>query len=118
MKILPFTNNIKSEVVSSSLRIKRASVYGYEVANRTAQIYRQNNAKRLFNITRSVSSKVLEGTTTKELPYFACAIGIMLPIPFITPILMGIGYLARFSNQGANALYEHQNKANINLPII
>lgn len=117
MKIFPFTN-IKTEVVSSSLRIRRASVYGYEVANRTAQVYGQNKAKRLLNITRSVSSKVFEGATAKELPYFACALGLLLPLPLLSPIFMGLGYFARYSSQGANALYEHQNKANTNLPIV
>ena len=117
MKILPFTN-IKADVVSSSLRIKRASVYGYTLANRTAQVYRQNNAKRMFNITRSVSSKIIKGTTAKELPYFACAIGLLIPIPLISPILMGLGFIARSCMKGADALYGNQNKANTNLPII
>ena len=116
MKILPFTN-IRAEVLSSSLRIKRASVYGYNVANRTASVYKQNEVKRMFNITRSVSSKVLEGTTRKELPYFACAVGLLIPIPLFSPILMGLGLFARSSMQGASMLYENQNKANTNLPI-
>ena len=117
MRILPFTNSIKSDVVSSTMRIKRASVYGYAVANRTAQVYGQNNVKRLYNITRSVSSKVFEGTTAKELPYLACAIGLMIPLPLVSPILMGLGFFARSSAEGANVLYENQNKANTQLPI-
>ena len=117
MKILPFANSIKEDVASSSLRIKRASIYGYTVANRTAQIYGQNRLHRMFNITRSVSSKVIGGTTTKELPYFACAVGLLIPIPLVSPILMGMGFLARYFMKGSDTLYENKNKANTNLPI-
>lgn len=117
MKILPFANSIKNDVVSSSVRLKRASVYGYSIADRTALIYRQNNIQRLYNITRSVSSKIIQGTSQKDLPYIAGAIGLLIPIPLMSPILMGIGYLARLYVSGAGHFYEHQNKANTNLPI-
>jgi hypothetical protein len=117
MKILPFTNSIKADVVSSGARIKRASVYGYKVATRTAQIYKQNDAMRMLNVARCVSSKVINGATLKELPYFGGAIGLILPIPFASVILMGIGFLARFISGGADNLYKHQNKAHTNIPI-
>ena len=117
MKILPFTGSIKSGVISSGARIKRASVYGYQVATRTAQIYKQSEAKRIFNITRSVSSKVINGTTLKELPYVGGVLGLLVPIPFALPILMGIGFLAKYFPDGADILYKHQNKANTNIPI-
>lgn len=117
MKILSFTDSIKADVLSSGTRIKRASVYGYQVANRTAQIYRQNDAKRMFNIARSVSSQVLNGATVKELPYFGGALGLVLPIPFASITLMGLGFLARFMTKGADNLYKHQNKSNTNIPV-
>jgi len=117
MKILPFAENIKNDVVSSGTRIKRASVYGYEVANRTAQIYQQNGAKRMLNIARSVSSHVLSGTTVKELPYFGGAIGLILPIPFASIAFMGLGFLARFITSGADNLYKYKNKAHTNITI-
>ena len=117
MKILPFTGSIKSDVVSSGARIKRASVYGYQIATRTAHIYKQSEAKRILNITRSVSSKVINGTTLNELPYLGGALGLIIPLPFASPILMGIGFLARYFSNSADNLYKHQNKANTNIPI-
>ena len=109
MKILPFANSIKNDVISSTLRIKRASVYWYNISDRTALIYRQNNARRLYNITRSVSSKVFKGVSYNDLPYIGGALGLMIPIPLMSPILMGFGYIARLLVAGAGNLYENKN---------
>ena len=115
MKILPLVKEVQNDIASSGIRLKQATTEGYKVANRTSQIYKQGNVKKLINIARSVSSKVAQGTTTKELPYLAGAIGMFIPIPFASPILMGLGFLARFSSTGASIMYKNRSDAHVHL---
>ena len=112
MKILPIVNEIRNDVSSSGIRLKIATADGYRIADRTAKIYKQNKLLKYCNVTRSVSDKVINNTTRKDLPYIAGAIGMVIPIPLMSPLLMGLGFLARYSAQGASMLYENQDKAN------
>ena len=97
MKILPAVKSIKAGVLETGTRIKKASSDGYKIAGRTADIYNQNAAVRCFNITRSVSDKLVKSATLKDLPYFAGAIGLFLPIPFSSLIMFALGYMAKYT---------------------
>ena len=115
MKILPLINGIKNDVTASGIRLKRATVSGYNVASRTAKVYRQGNLKKYYNVTKSVSSHVVRNTTKNDLPYMAGAIGMMIPIPLASPIMMALGFLARYATDGANIIYNSKSKARINI---
>ena len=106
MKILPLVKGIQTDISSSGLRLKNAASYGYNIADRTAKIYHQSGFKRYFNVTRSITSKVVAGTTTKELPYLAGAIGLLIPVPLMSPVMMAIGFLARFVLSYAEKIHE------------
>ena len=115
MKILPLVKGVQNDIASSGARLKQATTDGYRIANRTSHIYKQGNVKKFINIARSISSQVGRGTTTKDLPYLAGAIGVLLPIPLISPIMMGLGFLARFSLEGASLMYKNQSEAHCNI---
>ena len=115
MKILPLVLGIRNDICSSGVRLKNATSQGYNIADRTAKIYRQGNCKKYLNITKSVSSKIINGTTRKDLPYVAGAIGTLLPFPLMCPILMGIGFIARFALSNADMIYGKMNQAHINI---
>lgn len=117
MKILPLVKGIQNDITSSGVTLKRASVEGYNIANRTAKVYNQGAFRRYLNITRSVTSKVASNTSPKELPYVAGAIGMMTPIPFMGAIMFGIGLLARFSAPGAHIMYDKISKSRIDMNI-
>ena len=115
MKILPLVNGIKNDVAASGVRLKRATVSGYNVAHRTAKVYRQGKLQKYYNVTRSVSSHVIKNTTKKDLPYMAGAIGMAIPIPLVSPVLLALGFLARYATDGANIIYDSESKARINI---
>lgn len=115
MKILPLVTGIKNDITSSGIRMKKASAEGYNIALRASKVYKQGSFKKYLNVTRSVTHKVLSGTTKQELPYLAGAIGLMLPIPFMCPILFGIGLLIRIPSTGADIIYDKQSKSHINI---
>ena len=95
MKILPLITGIQKDIASSGARIRNATSDGYKIAERTSRVYNQGFIRKYINITRSVTSKVASNTTREEFPYFAGALGLFIPIPFICPILFGLGMLAR-----------------------
>ena len=97
MKILPLVNGIKKDMHLSEVRLKTAATDGYNIGCRTAKIYKQNRIRKYLNITRSISGKVIKGTTKDEIPYLAGALGMMLPIPLTSPIFLGLGLIIRFS---------------------
>ena len=111
MKILPLVRGIQNDIASSGKLLKNASKEGYRIANRTSRVYNQNSFKKYFNITRSVSDKVLSNTTKKELAYLGGALGILIPVPFMSPILFGLGLIARLSSNGANIIYDKSSQA-------
>lgn len=95
MKILPIVNSIRNDIAKSGSRLKNATKYGYSIADRTAKIYKQPYYAKYLNATRCVSNKVMHGTTKKEIPYIAGAIGAFLPLPLSCPILFGLGFILR-----------------------
>ena len=97
MKILPVVNNIKKDIITSGTHLRKIAGSGYDIADRTAKIYKQGSFKKYFNVARSVSDKLVKDTTIKELPYIAGAIGMFIPFPMISPILFGLGLIVRFS---------------------
>ena len=97
MKILPLVNSIKRDIAISGLNLKNATNDGITIASRTAQIYKQNQFTKCLNIARCVSNRLIKNTTRRELPYMAGAIGMLLPIPLSSPILLGLGFIVRFS---------------------
>ena len=98
MKILPLITGIQKDISSSGGRIKNATSDGYRIAERTSQVYNQGFIRKYINITRSVTNKVASNTTRHELPYVAGALGLFIPIPFISPLLFGLGMLARIQS--------------------
>jgi len=115
MKILPIVRDIKSDVNNTGTRIKKAADDGYSIALRTARIYKQNNLRKYIGVTRSVGNKILSGTTVNELPYVAGALGLLVPFPFASPVMMGFGFLAKQASNGAAWLYNRQCDAHIGL---
>lgn len=95
MKILPLVNNIRNDISASGIRIRQASKDGYSIAGRAAKIYKQPNYVRYINVTRSVSNKIIKGTTGEEIPYIAGAIGMFVPLPLTSPIFLGLGFIFR-----------------------
>ena len=97
MKILPLVNTLKKDMAISSIHLKKATNDGIEVAKRTARIYRQGNVTKYINTARSISDKLIKGTNREEIPYIAAAIGFVTPIPMMSLVMMGVGYIIRFS---------------------
>ncbi len=104
MKVQLLVNDIKKDITSSGKRVKHASNEGFSIANRTAKIYKQNNLRRYYNITKSITGKIIKGTTVKEFPYLGGAIGMFIPIPLASPILMGLGFIAKYCSNAKNTL--------------
>ena len=111
MKILPLVKGIQNDIASSGKLLKSASREGYQIAYRTSRIYNQNSLSKYVNVTRSIADKVLSKTTNKELAYLGGAIGLLLPVPFVAPILFGLGMLARISPKGACIVYDKSSQA-------
>ena len=95
MKILPLLTGIKKDISSSGVRLKNATSDGYKIAERTSRVYNQGFIRKYINITRSVTNKVASNTTRQEIPYVAGALGLFIPIPFLSPLLFGLAMLAR-----------------------
>ena len=93
MKILSLANEIKSDIASSGIRLKKATSEGYSIALRTAKIYNQGSLYKYYNTTRSIGDKIIKSTSKKDIPYVAGAIGLLIPFPFMSPLLMGLGFL-------------------------
>ncbi len=110
MKILPLVNNITQDVTTSGLRLKNATTYGYKIGSRAANIYKQNKIKKYINISRVVSDKVVKGTSKEELPYMAGAIGMLIPLPLASPLLLLLGFIARFSIPDTTFSNKNNNK--------
>jgi len=104
MKIQLFVNGIKNSITSTGFRIRKASVEGYVLADRTAKVYKQNNIKKYYNATKSIAAKITKNTTADELPYLAGALGMLIPLPFASPILMGVGLVAKYIAKGIDLL--------------
>ena len=111
MKILPLVLGVQNDIASSGKLLKSASREGYKIANRTSRVYNQNSLKKYYNITRSVSDKIFSKTTKKELAYLGGALGILIPIPFMSLLLFGLGLIARISPKGAAIIYENSSLA-------
>ena len=93
MKILSLANEIRNDVTTSGMKIRRATTTGYNIADRSAKIHKLGNFRRYLSISRSVGSKIIKETSRKEIPYVTGAIGMFVPFPFACPVLMGLGFL-------------------------
>lgn len=103
MKILPlFTETCKS-IKHTSKRVSRASSAGYEIGMRTSKIYKASDTATIYNITKSVGRKVAQQTTIDDLPIISGAIGMLIPIPLASPILLVLGKVAQI---GVKALHK------------
>lgn len=96
MKILPIINNEKNHLINTTYKIKELSKQGYDIANRTAGIYKKNKLQKYCGITRSVANKMWKHSTINDLPYIAGALGLFVPIPLVSPIAMGMGFILKF----------------------
>lgn len=97
MKILPLIKGIQNDISSSGIRLKKATTDGYSIGTRAAKIYKQGNFLKYYNITKCAGAKVINGTTREEIPYLAGAIGMFIPLPLISPLLLILGFIVRFS---------------------
>ena len=97
MKILPIVNNIKGDIATSGMHLRKIAGSGYDIADRTAKIYKQGSLKKYINVARSISDKLVKNATINEMPYLAAALGMFIPIPLMSPILFGLGLIIRFS---------------------
>ena len=111
MKILPLVKDLQEDITLSGMRIKKASIDGYNVANRTARIYKQSNVRKYINVTKTVSNKVVKGTTIREIPYLAGALGVIFPVPLTSPLFLEFGFLARFIVSKSTNLHDILNSS-------
>ncbi len=93
MKILPVIQNTCSNMKKKSTRLSNASREGYQIALRTSKIHNQNNTAKFINIGKSVTKKIAKETTVDDLPIIGGAIGMLIPLPLMSPILLGVGKL-------------------------
>lgn len=116
MKILPLVKDIKNDVTTSGIRLKQATADGYDIAIRTAQIYKLGNVKKYCNITKCIGQKVIKSTTIKEIPYVAGAVGLFIPLPLVSPLFISLGMLARITITKINMMHDknHVSKKNNN----
>lgn len=112
MKILPIVNDIKTDITTSGVRIKSAATDGYSVAERTAKIYKHNSLHKYINITRSIGNKIIKGTTVNELPYIGGALGMLVPLPLFSPLLMGVGIVVKYISGGVSKFSQKMHLAN------
>ena len=115
MKILSLAGEIQKDITNSGIKLKTATTSGYSIAIRNAQIYKLGYAHKYLNIARCIGDKIIKNTTCKEIPYIAGAIGLLIPFPLVSPILMGFGFLFSFcvGNKNNNKAYE--TKLNVNV---
>lgn len=95
MKILPIVNSISKDIGSTSKRLSRASKDGYQIGLRTSQIYNQGEVSTILNISKSVGKKIKKQTNLDDLPIISGAIGMLLPIPFASVIMLAAGKIVQ-----------------------
>lgn len=95
MKILPIIENTGRSVKNTSQRIAKASREGYSIGLRTSKIYKQGEASTLFNVGKSVKKQVCKNASIDDLPIIAGAIGMLIPLPLASPILLGLGKITQ-----------------------
>ena len=95
MKIVPIVENTFTNIKKTSTRLSNAGRNGYHIALRNSKIHKQNEATTLLNIGRCVSKNMAKETTVDDLPIIGGALGMLVPIPFLSPILLGIGKIVQ-----------------------
>lgn len=91
MKILPIIKSINSDIRSTSNRVSKAGREGLNIGMRTAHIYKQGEISTILNVSKSVKRKVLKGTTIDDLPIIAGALGMFVPLPLASPLMLAAG---------------------------
>lgn len=91
MKILPIIKSVGNDIKSTSKRVAIASTCGYNVAQRKSHIYKNGELVTLLNISRGVSKKIAKETTIEDLPIIAGAIGMLVPLPLASPVMLALG---------------------------
>lgn len=97
MKILPVIENTCSNIKKTSTRLSKAGRDGYHIALRTSKIHNQSDAATFINIGKSVTKKISKETTVDDLPIIGGALGMLIPVPLMSPILLGIGKLVQIA---------------------
>lgn len=95
MKILPLFTETCNSIKHTSKRVSKASSTGYEIGMRTSKIYKTNDTATIYNVTKSVGRKVAQQTTIDDLPIISGAVGMLIPLPFASPILLVFGKVAQ-----------------------
>lgn len=91
MKILPIIKSVGNDIKSTSKRVAEASTSGYNIALRKSRIHQNGDVITLMNIGKGVTKKVLRETTIDDLPIIAGAVGMFVPLPLASPIMLGLG---------------------------
>ena len=96
MKILPVINNERNHVLNASARMKEIGKTGYRIGSRTANIYGASKFQKYCGITRCVGDKLIKNITKDDLPYISAALGLLVPLPLVSPIAMVVGYILKY----------------------
>lgn len=97
MKILPIIKSINSDIRSTSNRVSKAGREGLNIGMRTSQIYKQGEISTILNVSKSVKRKVLKGTTIDDLPIIAGALGMFVPLPLASPLMLAAGKIIQIA---------------------
>ena len=94
MKV-PIVNNVSSDIKNfypTSIKLIKATKNGYRIGKRTADVYHQN---KLTDVISCIYKKISKETTIENLPVIAGAVGLLIPIYLVNPILYLAGYITR-----------------------
>lgn len=92
IKILPPITNFKNNILSSYKEISESQQYAREIGLRAAGINKAENADKFIRASRikQAGKKV----TPFNLPILGFIAGLIIPIPFLNPILTLAGLIA------------------------
>ena len=100
IKILPRIEQAKNIISLSYKDITNSQKYAKEIGLRAAQINKAENADKFIMASRIKQS--IKSATPINLPIIGFVLGMVIPIPFLNPILTVAGAAAGFG------LYLHQ----------
>ena len=97
MKVLPIIANINKNIKNRSKELSQAGKNGYNIAKRTSQIYNQGCGRKYYNVSKSVSKQLYKEFSIDDLPLFAGAIGMFVPLPLVSPAMFMAGKIVQIA---------------------
>ena len=95
MKILPIIAKTSRSIKDTTVRVSKAGQIGYDIGLRTSRIHKNGEPLTLLNISKSVGRKLKKETTIDDLPIIAGAIGMLLPLPLASPVMLVLGKIVQ-----------------------